>query len=66
MKKHTYIIPETELCMLQLNDRVLEEYTVIDLSKSGKVSGGEINANDEDFWDDDELDLDGGKALWDE
>ena len=64
MNKHKYIIPETDICVLHMN-QVLQDYTVIGLSKPQETTGGEINANDSGIWDEADSELPNESSVWD-
>lgn len=65
MNKQIYISPETDICVLHMNGQVLQGYTVIDLSSPQEVTGGEINTNDGNIWNEEELADEGDNELWD-
>lgn len=67
MSKNIYITPETEICLLCMNGQVLQGYTIIDLSnpKPSEVTGGEINSNEGELWDEASSELKDDNSLWD-
>ena len=66
MNKQIYITPETDVCILNMNGQVLDDYTILDLSKDKvkQVTEGEINSNSGNVWD--EMGMQSQSSLWDE
>ena len=46
-------------------NQVLQDYTVIGLSKPQETTGGEINANDSGIWDEADSELPNESSVWD-
>lgn len=67
MSKHIYITPETDICVLHMNGHLLDGYTILDLSNPNpqQVTGGEINSNSDNIWDNGDSDSHDDNALWD-
>lgn len=66
MNKQRYITPETEICVLRMNGRLLDGYTIIDLSNPKQVTGGEINSNGNGIWDEADNETQDENELWDQ
>ena len=63
MKKSHYTPPETSICLLNIS-AVLQE--TIDLGTGVEpISGGVINSNTSNFWDEDEETFSPKDHLWD-
>ena len=63
MKKNSYIVPLTEVCLPELSLTVMD---TLNFNGSNRASGGFINSNESDLWDEDEASSDQSQGhLWD-
>ena len=62
MKKKVYIKPFMELCSINADTPLLE---IVNFNSLDPVGGGVINANIDEFWEEEEVEVKKASSLWD-